>query len=704
MPPGDLPPSLAANPRLDRWIRFADRNVVIATGKVELGQGVLTALAQIAAEELDVPLARITMVSGDTDQGPNEGYTAGSQSVEASGGAIRLVAAEARGLLAAAAASRLGADVADLAVEDGAFTRDGRPTNLDYWSLAEMIDWSRAATGAAPVKGPGDYRFVGQSLPRLDLEAKVTGAPFIQDIAEPGMVFGWVMRPPRRGATLEGFDPASLGRFGDTIAWHRDGNVLALTARSEHALGLARNILRAQAIWAGGEAVPDQAGSPDWLMGQVVSDRVIETGEPPVAAGEPIVATYSRPFLAHGSIGLSCGLARLDAGHLTVFSHSQGVFPLRGAIARALRLDPATVSVMHRQGAGCYGHNGADDAAADAAFLALRHPGRLVRVEWTRDDELGFSPVGAAMAVRLQASLDAEGRPAGWTTEIWSPPHAARPGTNGNVNLQLAEALPDPPAAAPAADIPDAAGGGGIRNAAIPYAVPGQRIIHHLITAQPVRASSLRTLGAFANVFAIECFLDELAEAAGRDPLAYRLELIGDPRARAVIQAAARTAGWRSDAEAGTGRAQGIGFSRYKNRAAYCAVVAEVEVGEEVRLSGIWSAVDAGLVINPDGVRNQIEGGILQGASWTLKEQVRFAEGAIASRTWDDYPILRFSEVPPVTVELLNVTADRPLGVGEASQGPVAAAIGNAVARALGSRIRHLPLSRERIMASLLAD
>lgn len=699
-----LPPTLADNPRLDRWIRFADQGVIIATGKVELGQGVLTALAQIAAEELDVAPTRIAMVSGDTDQGPNEGYTAGSQSVEASGGAIRLVAAEARALLTTAAADRLGAAPAALTVEDGAFSHEGRPTNLDYWSLAGDIDWTRSATGAAVVKPAGDYRLVGQSLPRVDLEAKVAGAPFIHDIAEPGMLFGWVMRPPRRGGRLAGFDMARLGRLGDGVVCHRDGDVLAVTAGDARHLGLARDILRGHAVWTGGVGVPDDAGSPDWLMAQAVQDRVIDTGALQDDVGPPIAATFSRPFLAHGSIGLSCGLARFEAGRLTVFSHSQGVFPLRGAIARAFKLDPADVSVIHRQGSGCYGHNGADDAAADAAFLALRHPGRLVRVEWTRDDELGFSPVGAAMAVRLQASLDAAGRPLGWTTEIWSPPHAARPGGNGNVNLQVAEALPDPPAAGPAADVPDAAGGGGIRNAAIPYAVPGQRVIHHLITGQPVRASSLRTLGAFANVFAIEGFLDELAEAAGRDPVAYRLELLADPRARAVVAAAAAASDWRENAGTGTGQAKGIGFSRYKNRAAYCAVVAEVEVGDEVRLTGIWSAVDAGLVINPDGVRNQIEGGILQGASWTLKEQVRFAEGINASRTWDDYPILRFSEVPPVTIELLNVAADRPLGVGEASQGPVAAAIGNAVARALGSRIRHMPLSRERIMASLLAD
>ena len=698
-----LPAGLADNPRLDRWIRFAGRTVTIATGKVELGQGVLTALVQIAAEELDVAPARIAIVSGDTAAGPNEGYTAGSQSIEQSGAAIRLVAAEARTLLTAEAAARLGADPAGLGVEDGAFTRDGRPTNLDYWSLADAVDWTRPPSGTAPVKAQADYRLVGTSLPRLDLAAKISGAPFIHDIAEPGMLHGWVLRPPRRGAAFAGLDGARLARFGGRVGWHRDGAALGLVADSETLLREAREILRADACWTGGDAIPDAAGTPDWLMAAASRDRVIETGDPASEDEPAITATYARPFLAHGSIGLSCGLARYEAGRLAVYSHSQGVFALRNAIARSFGLDPAAVTVSHRQGAGCYGHNGADDAACDAAFLALRHPGRLVRVLWTRDDELGFSPVGAAQAVRLSTRLDAAGRPGRWTSEIWSPPHAARPGTNGNVNLQLAEALSAPPDRGEVADIPDAAGGGGIRNAALPYAVPGQRIVHHLVVDQPVRVSSLRTLGAFANVFAIECFMDELAEAAGRDPVGYRLELLPDPRARAVVEAVARSAGWRQEAGTGLGRAQGIGFSRYKGRGAYCAVVAEVEVEEEVRLAGLWAAVDAGLVINPDGVRNQIEGGLVQGASWTLKEAVGFADGMIASRDWSSYPILRFSEVPPVAVEIIDMAGGPSLGVGEAAQGPVAAAIGNAVARALGARIRTLPLSRERIMASLLA-
>ncbi len=358
---------------------------------------------------------------------------------------------------------------------------------------------------------------------------------------------------------------------------------------------------------------------------------------------------------------------------------------------------------MHRQGAGCYGHNGADDAAFDAAFVAMKRPGQAIRVQWSREDELSSSPFGAAMLIDLRAGLTSEGRPVGWTMEITSPSQGQRPGANGGVNLLGRMALPDPPPTPVPLDLPDQRGGGATRNAVALYDFP-QRVIHRFIPKLPVRTSSMRGLGAFGNVFAIESFVDELAAAAGADPVAYRLSLMSDPRARRVIETAAAMAGWSEGEETGAGRGKGIAFSRYKNRAAYLALVAEVEVEEEVRLRKVWCAVDAGLIINPDGAINQVEGGIVQAASWTLKEQVRFAEGRVATATWADYPILRFSEVPEIEVRLVGNVNDPPLGMGEVSQGPTAAAIGNAVARALGVRLRDLPLTRERIMAAMLAE
>ncbi len=321
-------------------------------------------------------------------------------------------------------------------------------------------------------------------------------------------------------------------------------------------------------------------------------------------------------------------------------------------------------------------------------------------MRWRREDEFGFEPVSPAMVVTARAALDGSERPADWTTEIWSGRHGSRPGGGGN--LLAAEALPNPPPAPPATESSDPPGAG-TRNGEPLYDFPAKRILHHLIAETPVRTSSLRGLGATLNVFAIESFVDELAEEAGADPVAYRLSMLSDPRARAVVEHAARIGGWKAEMPAGAGRGRGIGFARYKNLAAYAAVVAEVEVDEAVRLLRVWCAADAGLVINPDGAINQLEGGIIQAASWALKEGVRLDGGGIASRDWDSYPVLRFSEVPEVTVELVGPMADRPpLGVGEASGGPTVAAIGNAVAHALGARLRDLPLTRDRVMAALL--
>ena len=327
-----------------------------------------------------------------------------------------------------------------------------------------------------------------------------------------------------------------------------------------------------------------------------------------------------------------------------------------------------------------------------------------MRVQWPREDEFAAAPISPAMAIKLRAVLDADNKPADWSIELWSPPHAQRPGMNGNSNLLGAEALPDFPPQKELNDVPDERGGGATRNAVPIYDLPHHRMIHHLLPKVPMRTSSLRGLGAWANVFAIESFMDELAEAAGADPVTYRLSLLSDPRARRVVETAARLSGWFERRDLGEGRALGFGFARYKNIASFAAVVVEVEVNEDVRLKKIWCAADAGLVIAPDGARNQLEGGIIQGASFVMREQVRFEDGRSAIRSWDDYPILRFSDIPEIEIELIDNPNEPTLGLGEASVGPTGAAIGNAVARALGKRIRDLPLTRDKIMATLLAE
>jgi len=700
-----LPPLLAANPRLDRWVGFsAPGRVTVSTGRVEIGQGVLTAMLQIAAEELEVAPERILLQTGDTDRTPNEGYTAGSQSIQFGGVALRMACAEVRALFLDHAAASHGYSRADLAVRDGAITHRGERTPHDYWSLAAAVDLTRHATGQSPTKSVGDYRVVGRNAPRVDLAAKVFGGPaFIHDMVRDGMVHARVVRQPRRGAAIAKVDEAGLRRAAKgPIEIIRDGNFLAILGADETVVEAVAAVAPDHVAWDGLDPINPYQEEARWLLQQPSIDRVI--GPPPPAEPVPATArheaTYTRMHIAHASVAPSCGLAQYRDGRLTVWTHSQGVYPLRDALARTLKLDPAAISVKHVQGPGCYGHNGADDAATDAAVIAFHRPGQPVRVRWRREEEFGFEPVSPAMVVTTQTVLDGSGHPADWTTEIWSGRHSSRPGGGGN--LLAAEALPDPPPHPPAVEggYPP---GAGTRNGEPLYDFPAKRIVHHLIAETPVRTSSLRGLGATLNVFAIESSMDELAERAGQDPVAYRLSVLSDARARAVVEHVARISGWQAGLSAGTGRGRGVAFARYKNMAAYAAVVAEVEVEESVRLVRVWCAADAGLVINPDGAINQLEGGVIHGASWALKEGVRLDTSGISSRDWESYPVLRFGEVPEVTVELVDPAMDRPcLGVGEASGGPTVAAIGNAVAHALGARLRDLPLTRERVMATLL--
>ena len=704
MIPNALPPGLLDNPRLDQWVTIeADRTVAMRTGKVEIGQGILTALRQIAADELYLDLDQLKVVSGDTEASPEEGFTAGSFSVELGGGALRLACAEVRGLLVAAAAEKLGAPPEALAVEAGRVLRDGAATDLDYWNLAGTVDLALPATGAVPTKRAAEYRHVGEARPRLDLPAKVFGGGFVHDLAFPDMLHARVLHRPWPGARLATPD-AELRRLArDGVEVLREGDFAAFVSPDEAACAAAMIRALERVAWEGGTPPEDADAEPAALSTRPTIDRVIGPADAVATPGtaQRLRATYSRPFQAHASIGTCCAVARFDGDRLEVWTHSQGVGPLRGALATVFGLPAEAVAVRHRQGAGCYGHNGADDAALDAALVARRYPGRPVRVLWLREDELTAAPVSAAMTVTLEAGLDDAGRPLDWSVEIVSPSHNTRPGIGGKPNLAAAEALPEPFGRCTDIDVPDARGGGGVRNALALYDLPPQRILHRLVPDLPVRTSALRGLGALANVFAIESFVDELALAAGRDPVAYRLGMLSDPRARRVIERVAAMAGWDAEAEPATGAGRGIAFSRYKNRAGYAALVAEVVVEETVRVTRVFAAVDAGLVVNPDGARNQVEGGIVQAASLALKEQVRFAGGRIATSTWETYEILRFSEVPEVEVALVGDAADPPLGLGEVAAGPAAAAIGNAVAHALGVRVRDLPLTRDRVMAAM---
>jgi len=702
-----LPLSLTDNPLLSQWIAFVEPGRVrVGSGKVEIGQGIVTAMMQIAAEELDVAFDQVNLVSGQTDVSPNEGFTSGSYSIAVGGASVRLVCAEVRSLFLDRLAEALNCPVGELTVENGRFLRRGGETGRDYWSMAGEIDLERRASGTAPVKRPSAYRIVGTSVPRVDLPAKVAGGGFIHDIAPHGVVHARVLRQPWREAHLASLDERAVRKAaGAPLDILREGEFVAFIAASELAVMRASEAARTLARWKGGSPVPDDIGTIAWLKAQPARSRTVETGaKGPVPRGRTVTSTFSRPFVTYASIGPSCALATYEDGALKVWTHSQGPAVLRDWIARALGLDVSAVTVFHRQGAGAYGHNTADDAAFDAAYLATRMPARTVRVQWSREDEFLAAPISTAMAIELRAVLDADNRPADWTIEIWSPPHAQRPGMNGNANLAGASALPNAPTLKELGDVPDERGGGATRNAVAIYDMPRHRQIHHLLPEVPIRTSSLRGLGAWANVYAIESFIDELAEIAGEDPVTYRLSLLSDPRARRVVETAAQMSGWFERHRLPEGCARGFGFARYKNIASFAAVVAEIEVTDEIKLRRVWCAADAGLVITPDGARNQLEGGIIMGASFVMKEQVRFADGRVANTTWQDYPILRFSEVPEIEIAVIDAPNEPALGLGEASVGPTGAAIGNALARVLGKRVRELPLTRERIMATLLAD
>jgi CO/xanthine dehydrogenase Mo-binding subunit len=453
-----------------------------------------------------------------------------------------------------------------------------------------------------------------------------------------------------------------------------------------------------------GPELPDPARLFDVIKSLPSKDATIGVKQGPVPEGaRRFEAVYTKPYTSHGSIGPSCAVAEFKDGKLTVWTHSQGVFPLRAELVKMLKLPPADIRCVHVEGSGCYGHNAADDVGADAALLARAVPGRPVRLQWMRDDEFGWEPYGPAMAMQAKAALGADGKIADWEYELWSNTHSTRPQSTTGTNVLPAWYLAEPQKMGPPTPIPQPAGGGD-RNAIPLYDFPRQRVIHHFVPDMPIRVSALRTLGAYANVFALESFMDELAAAAGADPVAFRLAHLKDPRARAVIEAVAKKAAWKAGEKGDGARGRGVGFAKYKNLACYVAVVAEVEVDRasgKVRVPRAWAAVDSGLIINPDGLANQMEGGIIQSVSWTLKEEVRFGRNGILARDWASYPILTMPEVPKVEIELINRPSERPLGSGEGSQGPAVAAVVNAFANATGKRVRDLPLHPARVKAAL---
>jgi CO/xanthine dehydrogenase Mo-binding subunit len=614
-----------------------------------------------------------------------------------SGTALRHAASQVRALLLARAAARLGVPAAQL-VQTNSVLRapDGR--RISFGELVAKHQQHVRATSALPPRETGAPRYAGVTLPRVDIPGKLKGElAYVHDLRLPAMVHARVVRPPSRAARLLAVDTTQVTRLPGVLEVVRDGRFLAVVADEEWRAVKAAGALARAARWETPALLPagqDVAALVRSLPSQ--PQQILSRGAPG-AAGRTLRAAYTRPFQLHASLGPSCAVAQLEEGRYTVWTHSQGVFPLRAALAELIGAPEEAIRCVHMEGAGCYGHNGADDVAADAILLARAFPGSPVRVQWTRDEEHCWEPYGPAMVAEVQATLDASGRIAHWQYQVWSGSHNTRPGKAGNLLAATHLARPfTPPEPKP---IPQPQGGGD-RNAIPYYVLPNARVTHHFQAAGPFRTSALRSLGAYCNVFAIESFMDELAYAANADPVAFRLRHLEDPRAIAVVKLAAAKFGW-DGYKKGAGRGRGFAFARYKNLAAYCAIALEVEVALDtgfVRITRAVAAVDCGEIVSPDGVRNQIEGGILQSSSWTLFEHVRFDAQGVLTRDWASYPILRFDGVPDrVDVHLLDRPGQPFLGTGEAAQGPAAGALANAVAHACGARVRDLPVNRARM-------
>ena len=705
-----VPPMIRSNPQLDAWVRIApDGAVTVMTGRVELGQGMLTAMRQVAGDELDVAPERLVLISGDTGQTPNEGQTAGSLAVKLGSTALGLACADARATLVAVAAKAWEVQPAAIKVEDGQMLGPAGQ-RMSYGEAAGKVSLSRPVDVTAKRKSPAEQKIIGTSYPRVDIPAKVFGQQvFIHDLRPANMLFGAVARPPGYAARLASADLAAIRAMPGVVEVVRDGSFLGVVARREEQAQAAANALAKSAKWDAGAPLFGGKGIFDYLLTAESETAVLHT----VKADAPPAATthkaeYRRHFQAHASIGASCALAEWRDGKLTVWSHTQGPFPLRGDLAKALKVAPDTIRVIHAQGAGCYGHNGADDVALDAALLARAVQGRPVRVHWAHEEEMAWEPWSSAMITRLTGGASADGALTQWTHDVWSFPHSTRPGSGTGCNLRSAWYLADPVLPSKAVDGP-LPNGAAARNAVPIYAAANQTVTTHYLAHMPIRTSALRTLGGYFNAVSADMFLDELAAMSGRDPVAFRLANVKDPRLVDVLKKAVEMSGWKPSVVTkrpltpemvGTG----VGLSRYKNGDAYVAVVAEVSVNTKtgaIRVLNLWSATDAGRAVNPNGVLNQIDGGMVQATSWTLQEAGRWDNGIMKAVDYGSYPIQDFVTTPVMQ----SVVIDRPdqpsLGAGEGSQAPAGAAIANAVFAATGRRIAEIPFTPERVLAAL---
>jgi nicotinate dehydrogenase subunit B len=680
--------------------------VTVYSGKVDLGTGVRTALAQMAAEELDVPFNNVRVVEGDTSLTPDQGTTWGSLSIQAGGLQIRNAAATARAALIEAAARRLDAKPEDLSVTNGVIRSGNRRVAYGELIGGRMFEIKLDHAKPAKFKDPKDYTIVGKPIRRVDIPAKVSGRfPYINNLRVRGMVHGRVVRPPAIGAKLESVDEGSIKDVAGIVRVVREGNFLGVVAETEW--GAMKGARQLKATWSKWEGLPEQAKLFEHVRATKVfrdetTGNVGNTAEAMAKDGvKKFAATYDFPIHTHGSTGPSCAVAEFRDGKLTSWSASQATHNLRKQLAEMFALPVENVRCIYLEGSGCYGRNGHEDAAADAALLA-KAVGRPVRVQWSRADEHGWDPKGPPTLIDLRAAIDGSGTVTAWESEFFIPQQTDK--------SFLVPLIPATLAGLPAK--PDIAPGNIFQNSNIPYKFANVKTFLHRLETTPFRPSWIRAPGRMQNTYANECFLDELAAAANADPIEFRLKYIdpADKRGIETLNRVAALAKWdkrpspQRDVSGNVLKGRGVSYVKYELVRTYVAVIAEVEVDRAagtIKVPKVYMAHDCGQIINPDGLRNQLDGNVIQMVSRTLIEELKFDRSHVTSLDWASYPVIRFPDVPEIVIDLIDRPESPPWGAGEPAAAVVPSAISNAVFDATGVRLRSVPYTPDKVKAAM---
>jgi nicotinate dehydrogenase subunit B len=697
-----------AKESIDSWLTIgADNNVTIYCGKVDLGTGSRTALAQLAADELDVPFNRIQMVMGDTATTPDQWLTAANLTIFQGGGELRRAAASARRALVERASQRLGVPVSELIVDDGVVRVKSSPSRALRYGELIGDGLQLQVDPKIALKKTADYKVIGKSIPRVDIPGKVTGEfTYVHDVKVPGMLHARVIRPDEHGARIESVDDSAARKVGGFVQTVRKGNFLAVVARSEWAAIKASRAIRVK--WTPGTGLPEQAQMfEQWRKSTVAKEDVTQNVGNAQAALEGaglkrVKASYDFAVQTHATIGPSCAVADFKDGKLTVWTSSQATHSMQHELAVITGLPGERIRLIFVEGAGCYGRNGTEDAAADAALVSMAL-GKPVRLQWSRHDETARAPKSPPRAMDMEAGLDAQGNVVAWSGDFYIALN----------HIAAFKPLDFPLLAAEDTGIPRPGNWVGFlfQNSGQPYQFPNVRVNTRHMAQTVFRSSHLRSPGRIENSFANESFMDELAAAANADPAEFRLRYLKDPRAAEVMQAAMKLANWQSrpgrNPSAGSGdvaKGRGISYLRYNNAITYVAAVAEVEVNKAsgaIRVNRVCLSHDCGEMVNPDGVANQVEGGVLQTVSRTLMESVTWDRSKVTSVDWTTYPIMRFPEAPKVELALIDRPGAPAWGAGEPTACAIPAAIANAVYDATGARLRSLPFTPDKVKAAL---